>query len=96
MKVIHKYMMGVVGHNSVVEIDMPKGAKILDIQIQHNQPVIWAVVNPKHKEHKHTYHVFGTGSEMTDYDKKHYEYVRTVQENIDGAILVWHIFEVHE
>ncbi len=95
-KMIFKYPLGMdIHHNAIYEIEMPKAAKILDIQNQGGIPVIWAIVNPKKEKRKYTFHVFGTGFEMLDYDKKHYEYVKTVQ---TGQLtqLVWHIFEVHE
>ena len=96
MKMIYKYPLGMdIHHNAVYEIEMPKAAKILDIQMQGTIPVIWAIVNPKHKVRKYVFHVFGTGFEMPDYDKKLYDYVGTVQQ-IGLTTLVWHVFEVHE
>jgi hypothetical protein len=38
---------------------------------------------------------FGTGFELENYDKKHYDYVKTIQQ-IGITNLVWHIFEVHD
>ena len=98
MKSIYKYPLGHdIHHNAVYEIEMPKAAKILDIQVQGSMPVIWAIVNPKKEKRNYVFHVFGTGFEMPDYDKKHYVYVKTVQmTNMVGIPLVWHIFEVHE
>lgn len=97
-KMIFKYPLGMdIYHNAVYEIEMPKGAKILDIQNQGGSgiPVIWAIVNPKKEKRKYVFHVFGTGFEMADYDKKHYEYIKTVR---TGRLteLVWHLFLVHE
>ena len=96
MKIIDIYPLGTdIHHNSVFEIEMPKNAKILDIQVQGSIPVLWAVINPNKPKRKYTFHVFGTGFEMTDYEKKHYDYVKTVQTG-NSNNLVWHIFEVHE
>ena len=96
MKMIYKYPLGMdIYHNAVYEIEMPKAAKILSVQEQGGFPVIWAVVNPKKEKRKYVFQVFGTGFEMTDYDKKHYHYVKTVQQP-SHYNLVWHIFEVHE
>ena len=92
MKVIHKFPMLNLQHNAVLEVEMPKGAKVLDIQVQNETAMIWAIVNPKHSTRKRVFHVFGTGFEMEDYEKKHYDYIKTVQ----NGPLVWHIFEVHE
>lgn len=99
MKMIYKYPLGMdIHHNAVYEIEMPRGAKILDIQTQGgNIPVIWAIVNPKKEKRKYVFHVFGTGFEMYDYDKKHYDYVKTIQQTTAiGVALVWHVFLVHE
>jgi hypothetical protein len=52
-------------------------------------------VNPKKEKRKYVFQVFGTGFEMQDYDKKHYDYVGTVQQK-GLTTLVWHVFEVHE
>lgn len=96
MKMIFKYPLGEdIHHNAVYEIEMPKAAKILDIQTQGSMPVIWAIVNPEKEKRKYVFHVFGTGFEMSDYDKKHYDYIKTIQTGHLCA-LVWHIFMVHE
>jgi hypothetical protein len=96
MKMIYKYPLGNdIHHNGVYEVEMPKAANILDIQYQGNNPVIWAIVNPKKEKRIYTFHVFGTGFELSDYDKKHYHYVKTVQQP-SHYNLVWHIFEVME
>jgi hypothetical protein len=96
MKMIYKYPLGnEIRHNMVTEIDMPRNAQILDIQMQGDIPVLWAIVNPKKPSRKYVFHVFGTGYEMLDYEKKHYVYVGTVQQR-GMMTLVWHIFEVIE
>lgn len=97
MKMILKYPLGMnIHHNAVYEIDMPRNAKILDIQVQGDIPVIWAVVNPKKEKRKYIFQVFGTGLEMYDYEKKNFHYVATVQQRGLASNLVWHIFEVYE
>lgn len=96
MKMIFKYPLGEdIHHNAIYEIEMPKGAKILDIQLQAGKPVIWALVNPKHKLRKYEFQIAGTGFELLDYDKRHFEYIKTIQAG-HLAALVWHIFLIHE
>jgi len=96
MKMIFKYPLGEdIHHNAIFEIEMPRAAKILDIQVQGHTPVIWAIVNPKKEKRKYVFHVFGTGFEMKDYDKKNYEYIATIQAGHSNT-LTWHIFEIHE
>lgn len=93
MKTIYKYNLGIPHHNLVCDITLNKGAKILSAQIQQNNLVVWAIVNPKNAMKTKTFHVYGTGFEMEAYDKKHYEYISTVQ---TSQGLVWHLFEVYE
>ena len=35
--------------NDRIEIEMPKNAEILTVQIQYEQPQLWALVNPDAK-----------------------------------------------
>jgi len=84
-------------HNNVYEIEMPRAAKILNIDFRGCVPVIDAIVNPDKEKRKYTFHIFATGYEMTDYDKKHYEYIKTIrQKRALNQDLFWHIFLVHE
>mgnify|MGYP003350677251 CR=1 FL=1 len=95
MKMIYKYPLGNdLHHNASIEVTMPRAAKILDIQYQADVPVLWAVVNPKKEKRVYNFVVFGTGFELNDYDKKHYDHIATVQHPYHS--LTWHIFEVHE
>ena len=93
MKMIYKYNLGNPYHNLVSIEKMPKGAKVLDAQMQNDDLVLWALVNPKHSEKEKTFHIYGTGFELTEYEKKHYDYLTTVQ---TAHGLVWHVFEVYE
>lgn len=91
MKVIYKYLLSPIHHNAVHEINMPKGAKILDIQNQPDNIVIWAMVNPKHDLKKRVFYIAGTGFELHE-NIRYYDYLKTIQR----LGYVWHIFEVHE
>lgn len=84
MKVVWKYGIRL-GEQT---IEMPAGAKILDVQIQQGQLVMWALVDPLTDEREAvSIFVIGTGHEIYAYNFKH---VATVQ-TLDGA-LVWHVF----
>ena len=50
--VIHKYILNGHAINEPQTIRMPKGAKLLDIQFQDYQPVVWAEVNHEAKLEK--------------------------------------------
>ena len=96
MTSIYKYPLGMdIHHGQTLEIMMPRGAKLLDLQMQGQIPTLWAIVNPEKELKKYVFHVFGTGFEMTDYDKKYYDYVGTIQYmTVLGGPLVWHVFRV--
>lgn len=89
MKIIYKYRIDL----GTQEIEMPKGADILHAgsMIDGNM-YMWALVNPKHKLKKRKFTIFGTGQELTEYDKKHYHYIKTM---ICDSF-VWHLYEVLE
>ena len=44
-----------------IEIEMPKDAKILSVQIQHEKPCIWAGVIAGNDTEKRKFRIFGTG-----------------------------------
>ena len=50
--------------SSRVELNIPRGFKILDLQVQHGQPCIWAVVDPKAPKVPVQFMVVGTGFEV--------------------------------
>lgn len=69
-------------------IDMPHGAKILTVQMQHGEPQLWALVDPGAKTYPRTFHTYGTGYTLPDYPGK---YVGTFQMAVGS--LVFHVFE---
>lgn len=95
MKTIRRYTLGKPYHNSTPVVDLPKGAKIISCQWHEMTDgiSIWAIVNPKHQLKEREFHIFGSGFDLIDYDKKHYEFISTVQEK---DVNTWHIFEVYK
>ena len=85
MKTIWKYQISPGGSSCF----MPRGAKILDVQIQRGEVCIWALVD--HDEGNETRHfsVFGTGHEILIADLRNY--IGTFQ--MEGGALVFHLFE---
>ena len=71
-------------------IDMPHGAKVLSVQMQHGKPQLWALVDPGAKKYPRTFHVHGTGHDLPDEPG---QYVGTFQMN--GGGLVFRVFEVN-
>ena len=92
MGVIYKYPLEI---GSTSHITMPKYAKILCVQMQHNVPTIWALHHDEAAEPDYetrTFRVVGTGELVPDdYNEDKAAYIGTVQ---DGQY-VWHIFEVN-
>lgn len=70
-------------------VSMPSGAKVLAIQTQHGQPVIWALVDESAPKVSRVFVTYGTGYPMPDGDLGNY--VGTYQ--ISGGSLVFHVFE---
>ena len=66
-------------------IEMPAGARILDVQMQDKKPVMWALVDTEREYEMRAFVVVGTGWDVPS----GYEYVATWQD----VNYVWHLFE---
>lgn len=71
-------------------IDMPRGARILCVQVQRGQPCIWALVDDDVEPTRREIHMRGTGHNCNGVDAL--RYIGTFQMH-DGS-LVFHAFEV--
>lgn len=69
-------------------VRMPQGAQILSVQMQYDRLVLWAVVDPEAKGELRTIEIIGTGNLVNPASR---QFIGTVQMN--GGLLVWHIFE---
>lgn len=70
-------------------IEMPDGAELLTLQVQHGVPTLWARVNEARAKVRRMFIVVGTGHDAGSPNNK---YVGTFQVH-DGA-LIFHVFEV--
>lgn len=70
------------------EILMPAGADVLTVQVQHGQPVLWAIVDPDARKIKTGFVLHGTGHPLSD---KAGRYIGSFQ--LTGGALVFHLFE---
>lgn len=86
MKTIWKYPLRV--EQSQI-IEMPHGAELLSIQLQGDQPMLWALVDPHNSKATRAILMYGTGWEMPGGMSLQLIYIDTVQ---IGA-LVWHYFD---
>ncbi len=84
MKTIWKYAI-----NPKTEVAMPGGSRLLSVQVQDNQPQLWALVDPERAKVKRNFVSFATGE---PFDDTGLTYVGTFQ--INGGGLVFHLFEV--
>ena len=85
---VYKYPIDV---QDVVQVMMPKGARVLTVQEQHGRPCLWAAVDPSQpKLEMRTFRIAGTGHAIVDEIVD--DYVGTIQ-MLDGR-LVFHVFEI--
>jgi hypothetical protein len=69
------------------DLQLPKGAKYLDVQLQGGEPQLWCMCDTNAPLESRRLMIHGTGNPMPDDPG---EYVATFQ---TGA-LVWHLFDV--
>ena len=72
-----------------LEMLLPSGAQVLKVECQHEQPCLWALVNPGAPEETRHFRIAGTGHVIID---KGLSFVSTFQ--MDGGALVFHVFEI--
>jgi hypothetical protein len=71
------------------DLDMPAGAQVLAVQVQHGHPCIWALVDPSASLETRLFRIAGTGHPITEALGRH---VGTFQ--MLGGDVVFHVFEV--
>lgn len=86
MRTIHKYQFSI---NDTVAIPMPRGAEILDVQVQHDTPCMWAIVETTAPIDMAHFLIRGTGHALPEATSK-VDYVATFQ--VRGGMLVFHMF----
>jgi len=74
--------------NDTVLLDMPRNARVLSVQLQHDVPCLWALVNPANRDEQRTFRIRGTGH---SHDDDGGQFIGTIQ--MAGGNLVWHVFE---
>lgn len=85
MKSVWKFSLGESTHPILT---MPKGAEILSVQVQRDEPQLWALVDPNAPKVKRQFHVYGTG---WDVEQDNLRFIDTVQ--MRGGTFIFHIFE---
>ena len=99
MRIVYKYPLKVEDYQVVT---MPKGAQILTVQTQREEPCIWALVDTENDpeeryfriaEEKRYFRIAGTGHPIRLKDKL-LRYVGTFQ--LIGGDLIFHVFEIEK
>jgi hypothetical protein len=83
-KVIWKYEILI---ENDFDVEMPKGAQILKVALQHGKPVMWALVDAAAEKEIRHFFVVGTGYFLNN-DGKHIDTFLMDQDR-----LVLHLFE---
>ena len=90
MKTIWKYSLET---TDLQIVEMPLGAKILSVQVQHEKPCLWCLVNPDDNSViiKREIHIVGTGHEI-DWSGLQADYIGSYQ--LQEGQFVGHVFEL--
>lgn len=88
MKSVWKYVLPV---SDVAYVDVPNGSEILTVQVQREQPCVWALVDVSETRMvRRCFMMFATGQPIPDrFDGT---YVGTYQ--LESLSLVFHVFEL--
>jgi len=70
-------------------LDMPIGAEILNVDLQYNNPCMWAMCDPDAEKETRRFCVYGTSHPV--YHPTDKKYIGTYQ--LMGGSLVLHLFE---
>ena len=87
-KVIFKYK---VTAEKICKIELPKGAEILCVQTQNDEPYVWCLIDNKAEKEERYFETFGTGHEIHEDMGIERKYVGTFQ--IIRLGFVFHLFE---
>lgn len=88
VKQVWKYPLKLSGCNS---LEIPENSIILTVQLQNEQPCMWALVNPYLKKEIRSFEIFATGQDIHIEWSWQLQYVNTFQMN--SGSLVFHLFE---
>ena len=77
--------------NEHIQLKMPSGARILDVQCQKGHPQLWALVNPDLPKENRNFRLSGTGHPIGECAKT-LSHMGTFQ--FGNGSLVFHLFEI--
>lgn len=85
MKTVWKFPLSVL---DLQQVNLPRGAQILSVQTQHEQPCLWALVDPSAPTEYVNFRTLGTGHFAPDMER--FRYVGTYQ--LVGGGFIGHVF----
>lgn len=94
---VYKYELNV---DDVQTLELPLHSEILCVQVQHDRPRLWAIVNPELPTEGRVIETVGTGHPLKELDVSPHvtgvslkrEYIGTYQLQAGG--LIFHVFEI--
>lgn len=86
MQTVWKFELEIEDYQS---IEMPKGAKLLTVEVQFGIPVLYALVNPDAEKVERAIRIAGTGHSIVE---NNIEYIGSFQ--MHGGAFVAHVFEI--
>jgi hypothetical protein len=86
MQTVYKYGIPL---EDYFDLELPKNAQILTVQVQYEEPYIWALVNNELSTEKRKFRLAGTGHPIRD---KELKYIGSFQ--LENGRFVGHLFEV--
>lgn len=88
MNSVYKYTIKVEDYFS---LDLPKGARILTVQAQYDEPQLWALVDKNKPNEKRNFRLAGTGHPIKE-SSESLNYIGTFQ--LAGGSFIGHVFEI--
>jgi hypothetical protein len=85
---VWKFPVPLGGASDQVHLEMPVGAEILTVALQHGAPQLWARVDPDAPREMRLFRWAGTGHRLHERERR---YIGSIQ-MLTGA-LVFHLFE---
>lgn len=82
---VWKYTLG----TNTKHLELPKGAKLLCVDVQQGEPQLWVLVTPGNELETRCIESFATGQPIPI--EHRYEHVGTFM--LEGGALVFHVFE---
>lgn len=90
MTTVYKYPFSI---SQAFDIPLPRGAKVLSVQLQDGRPTLWAMVDTARELCLRQFLVFGTGTFIPDVA---IEYGLNFVSTLQYQEFVWHLFEVRD